>query len=122
MAPGLSPGCGQDVRDHQDLLPLSMQPRQRSQEGFHLHCQRVAPVDHEQRPKSDHLSKSERISRPITRLLQQEPTMFKKLLRKLKLGRGAAAVIDTVASQALDKATGGLASDVEALVKKRKAK
>mgnify|MGYP003450895925 FL=1 len=46
--------------------------------------------------------------------------MFKKLLRKLKLGRGAAAVIDTVASQALDKATGGLASDVEALVKKRK--
>ena len=49
-------------------------------------------------------------------------TMFKKLLRKLKLGRGAAAVIDTVASQALDKATGGLASDVEALVKKRKAK
>lgn len=48
--------------------------------------------------------------------------MIKKLLRKLKLGRGAAAIIDTVASEAIDRATGGLASDVEDVVRKRKAR
>jgi len=46
--------------------------------------------------------------------------MFKKILRKLKLGRVASEVIDTVASEALDKATGGISSEVEGIVKRRK--